>query len=52
VDYGKLPFTGAGFAVGGIVFDQVRLVAIAVGIMVIGMLMVRFGWRRGQNISD
>lgn len=52
--YGNgLAFTGLGtITIGGLVFDQVWLVAAAVTLVVVGALMVRFGFRRGKTAKD
>lgn len=49
---GTLPFTGAGVALGSIVLGQGTIVAIALGLIVVGALAVRFGFRRGQTPLD
>lgn len=51
MDYGKpsaLPFTGAGITIGAIVIDQLWLAAVAAGIIAVGAVLTRFGWRRGK----
>lgn len=52
--YGSgLAYTGLGtITIGGLVFDQVWLVAIAVSLVVVGALLVRFGFRRGKTAKD
>lgn len=50
-DYGKLPFTGAGITIGSVFIDQFWLAGIAVGLVVIGAVAVRLGFRRGKDVS-
>lgn len=50
--YGSLAATGATITIGGIVFDQLRLVAIAAGLIIAGALLIRAGFRRGKTPSD
>ncbi len=50
--YGGLAFTGTGVVIGGVVLGQAWLLAIAVGLVLVGMMCVRLGWRRGKTISD
>jgi hypothetical protein len=53
MDYGRLPLTGAaGLTIGAIVIDQLWLLAVAVGLVTVGVLLIRFGWRRGKTLSD
>jgi hypothetical protein len=53
-DYGKtLANTGlGGLAIGGYVIDQWWLVAVAAGLIVVGILGLRFGWRRGKSANQ
>lgn len=51
-DYGKLASTGAGIAIGGVFINQLWLLAIAVGCMLVGALAIRLGWRRNKTMSD
>lgn len=39
--YGKLPFTGAGITIGALVIDELRLVAAAAGLLLLGAPLVR-----------
>lgn len=50
--YGSLPVTGATVAIGGLVFDQVWLLAAAVAIVGVGATMARIGFRRGKTPMD
>lgn len=53
MDYGKtLPMTGTGIVLGGVVIDQVWLVAGAVGLMLVGVVLIRLGFRRGKSPRD
>ncbi len=48
-----LPVTGtAGMTVAGIYFNQLWLVAVAVSLVAIGTLLVRFSWRKGRTVAD
>jgi hypothetical protein len=49
VNYGSLASTGATLTIGGIVFDQIWLIAAAFGLVLIGALCIRLGFRRGKN---
>jgi hypothetical protein len=53
MDYGKaaLPLTGAGIAVGGVIIDQVWLLAIAGGLIAGGALLLRLTYRRGKPLN-
>lgn len=52
-DYGQLAYTGLGtIVVGGIVINQWWLATIAVGLILLGILVLRLGWRRGKTASD
>ncbi|MFE9127071.1 hypothetical protein ACFYOF_16900 [Streptomyces sp. NPDC007148] len=50
--YGSLAATGATLTIGGVVLDQVWLVGAAAGLVLVGALCVRFGFRRGKTPSD
>jgi hypothetical protein len=48
----SLPVTGAGVAtVGTLHLTSLYLVGIAVGIVAIGAVLVRLGWRRGKTVD-
>jgi hypothetical protein len=50
--YGKLPVTGlATLTVGGVVFDQARLVLVALAFVGVGAGLVRIGWRRSKPVD-
>lgn len=50
---GKLPVTGLStIMVGGVAINQVNLALIAVGIVIVGAVLYRFGWRRRKPISS
>jgi hypothetical protein len=47
---GKLAFTGLGtLTVGGVMINQLWLVVGSLALVGIGVLMVRWGWRRKHN---
>jgi hypothetical protein len=51
MDYDKpsaLPFTGAGITIGAIVIDQWWLAITAAGLIALGAVLTRVGWRRGK----
>lgn len=51
--YGStLPRTAAGFAVGGIFISQLGLLGIALVAVVVGALLVRYGFRRGKRFTQ
>lgn len=51
--YQTLPMTGAGaLTVGGLVFDPTRLLVLAVLLLLLGVVLVRYGWRRGKHVGD
>ena len=53
MDYGKtLPITGAGVVLGGVVIDQIWLVAISAGLLLGGVALIRLGFRRGKTPED
>jgi hypothetical protein len=52
MDYGRLPVTGAGLALGSVFIGQTELVAIALALVAVGTLLIRFGWRRGKSMTD
>lgn len=50
IEYGKtLPMTGAGVSLFGLYFGQLWLVVVAVTLVTVGALLLRFGFRRGKN---
>lgn len=52
-DYGKaLPFTGGGVALFGVFIDQMWLAIIATGLVVVGAVAIRVGFRRGKKASQ
>lgn len=52
-DYGKLAYTGIpAVTIGGVVFNQWAVIAIAVGLVVGGALLVRFGWRPRKGVNE
>lgn len=53
MDYGKtLPMTGAGVTAFGIYIGQLWLIALAIGLVAGGALLMKFGFRRGKNADD
>ena len=51
--YGRLASTGgAGLALGGTVVQQTTLLAIAIGLVLAGTLMVRLSFRRNKSPLD
>lgn len=48
MDYGTLPYTGGGLAFGAIIVGQSELLGIAIGLVTLGTVLIRFGWRRGK----
>ena len=48
----KLPLTGAGLTLFGVVIDQLWLVALAVGLVAVGAIAVRLSFRRGRHAVD
>jgi len=51
MDYGRrsaLPFTGAGITIGAIVIDQWWLAITGAGVIALGAVLTRVGWRRGK----
>jgi hypothetical protein len=52
MNYGQLASTGATVTIGGIVLDQVQLVGIAGGVVVLGALCIRFAFRRGKSPQE
>ncbi|MFD4968932.1 hypothetical protein [Streptomyces sp. NPDC058424] len=52
-DHGKLASTGAGaLVIGTTVITGWYLLAIAAGLVAIGALCIRFGFRRGKNAGQ
>lgn len=52
MNYGKLAYTGMGtLTVGGVALNQYALLAIAAGVIVAGVALIRFGWRRGKPVN-
>lgn len=50
MNYGKLAYTGLGtVSVAGVALDQWALLGGAVGLVVIGALLVRYAWRPGKR---
>lgn len=52
MDYGRLPVTGGGIAIGALAINQMWLLGIGFGLVAVGTLAIRFGWRRGKEMSD
>lgn len=51
--HARLPMTGAaGVTVAGIYFGQIALLGVAVGLVVVGAVALRLGWRRGKPVSS
>jgi hypothetical protein len=42
----------AGLAIGGLVINQMWLLAIATGLVTVAAVAIRLGWRRGKSVSD
>jgi hypothetical protein len=49
---GTLAATGTSLTIGSIVIDQTWLIAAAAGLVLLGALCVRFGFRRGKGPGD
>lgn len=49
--HGTLPVTG-GIAIGSIVLGQTAVAAIAVGLILAGAMLVRFGFRRNKSATE
>ncbi len=48
-DYGKtLPMTGAGITIGGLMITGPQMVALAIGLVAIGALLIKISFRRGK----
>ncbi|MES4892038.1 hypothetical protein [Streptomyces sp. NPDC096012] len=47
--YGQLAATGTSLTIGSIVLDQTWLIAAALGLVVLGALFIRLGFRRGKG---
>ncbi|MFI1170826.1 hypothetical protein [Streptomyces melanogenes] len=52
MNYGSLASTGVTLTIGGIVLDQVWLIALAAGLVVMGAVVIRLGFRRGKTPRD
>lgn len=54
MDYGTktLPMTGAGVTAFGIYFGQLWLVALALGLVAVGAILLKIGFRRGKRADD
>jgi hypothetical protein len=50
--YGGLASTGAAVTIGSLVLGQALLLAIAVGLVLLGAACVRFSFRRGMTPGD
>lgn len=50
--YGSLASTGATLTIGGVVLNQMWLVAAAAGLVLIGALLIRVTFRRGKTPQD
>ncbi|HEY4964176.1 MAG TPA: hypothetical protein VIH90_05765 [Candidatus Saccharimonadales bacterium] len=52
MNYSKvLPATGSGILIGGVVISQAWILGVAVAIVVIAALIIRFAWRRDKSIN-
>lgn len=50
---GILAATGVGtLTIGGVAFNQLWILAVAVAAVAAGAVVVRVGWRRGKGISQ
>lgn len=53
MDYGKtLPVTGAGVTAFGVYIGQLWLVALAVGLVAIGAILLKVRFRRGKKADE
>jgi hypothetical protein len=52
MNYGRLPFTGAGVTLGAVVINQFQLAGVAFVLLLLGALLVRYTWRRGKTPAD
>ena len=43
-----LPMTGASLTLGGVVFDQAWVLTLGVGLVLVGALVARMGFRRNK----
>jgi hypothetical protein len=50
--YGRLAATGGGISVAGMAIDQLWMVAAATGLVVVGAVLIRFGFRRERQVGD
>ena len=51
-DYGKLAATGASLTAFGYTFSYTWLVILAVVMVVLGALCVKFGYRRNKGVGE
>lgn len=51
MDYGRLPATGAGIALGGVFINEIGILAIAIVLIAVGATLIRTRFRRGQSVS-
>lgn len=51
MDYGRLPATGAGIALGGLFINEIGILGIAVALIAVSATLIRKRFRRGQNLS-
>jgi hypothetical protein len=52
MNYGQMASTGATVTIGSVVLDQVELVSIAGGLVLLGALMIRFAFRRKKSPQE
>lgn len=48
---GSLAATGTGITVGGVFFQEAWLLAVAVGLVILGATAIRVVWRRKQSVG-
>lgn len=48
---GMLPKTGAALAIGGLTFGQWGIVAVALGVVLVGASVIRVGFRRRRPVN-
>lgn len=52
MNYGSMAGTGATVTLFGVAFDQFQLIAISAGLVILGALAVRYGFRRGKSAQE
>ncbi|MFO6451448.1 MULTISPECIES: hypothetical protein [unclassified Aeromicrobium] len=50
--YQSLSATGATLPAAGLLFDSTRLLAVAAVLVLMGVLLVRYSWRRGKDVGS